>query len=84
MTIDDRKELKKLFDQWLDIQDQKKELAEFEKELKDKAASYTGIKKGIIGKLFNVMKSKINGATETDVEQVYSLMAEMTLSLDGE
>ena len=75
MVLDEEKksQLKVIFSSFLDLEDQKKELAQQQKDLKNEAAAILEVKKGIIAKIFSYMKKKYEKG-EDELEQIYELM----------
>jgi endonuclease I len=73
---DKKKELKGIFTSFLDLEDQKKDISNQEKDLKDEAASILEVKKGIVAKIFSYMKKKYEKG-EDELEQIYEIMEQI-------
>lgn len=70
---DKKKQLKGIFTSFLDLEDQKKEIADQQKDLKEEAANILEVKKGIVAKIFSYMKKKYEKGDD-ELEQIYELM----------
>ena len=73
---DDKGRLKEIFSSFMDLEDQKKELGEQQKDLKDEAARILEVKKGVVSKIFTYMKKKYEGG-EDELEQIYEIMEQV-------
>ena len=82
LSAEDKKKVKNLFNSWMEVQDEKKALAEAEKETKETAKDILDCKLGQVGKLFKLMQKYYNGAAEEE-EDVWSVM-ESIRSSDAE
>lgn len=77
LTKEKIKEVKVQFESFLEIQDEKKALAEAEKETKEKVAEIIDGKKGDASKLLKLMLKKYNSSLESD-QDVWSLLELIT------
>ena len=82
LSAEDKKKVKNLFNSWMEVQDEKKALAEAEKDTKETAKDILDCKLGQVGKLFKLMQKYYNGAAEEE-EDVWSVM-ESIRSSDAE
>ncbi len=74
IDVSDKKVIKELFSEWLDIQDQRKELTAVNKEVMDKVASILEVPNTIVTKLFNFHRKRVeNGEDELDTLVTLSL-----------
>lgn len=68
IDVSDKKMIKEIFSEYLDIQDQRKELNVVNKEIMEKAASILEVPKTTVTKLFNFHRKRVeNGEDELDV-----------------
>lgn len=77
LTKEKIKEIKVQFENFLEIQDEKKALAEAEKNTKEKVADIIDGKKGDASKLLKLMLKKYNSDLE-DEEDIWSLLELIT------
>lgn len=77
LTKEKIKEVKVQFESFLEIQDEKKALAEAEKETKEKVAEIIDGKKGDASKLLKLMLKKYNSSLEVE-EDIWSLLELIT------
>ena len=77
LTKEKIKEVKAQFESFLEIQDEKKALAEAEKETKEKVAEIIDGKKGDAAKLLKLMLKKYNSSLEVE-EDIWSLLELIT------
>ena len=77
LTKEKIKEIKTQFENFLEIQDEKKALAEAEKNTKEKVAEIIDGKKGDASKLLKLMLKKYNSDLE-DEEDIWSLLELIT------
>ena len=82
LNAQDKKTVKAQFSAWLEIQDEKKELADAEKAAKEAVKDILDCKLGQVGKLFKLMQKYYNGAAE-DEEDIWAVM-ESIRSSDSE
>ncbi len=73
LTPDEIKEVKTKFSAWLEVQDEKKALADSEKELKKDVAEVIDGKVGDAGKLFKALKQLYDGE-ENDLDEIGSVL----------
>jgi len=68
LDTSDKKLVKELFADWLEIQDQRKQLNQVNKETLEKVASVLDVNKTTANKLFGFMKKRVeDGNDELDV-----------------
>ena len=67
------KEIKTQFSAWMELQDEKKSLAEAEKDCKTKAAAIFEGKVGDAGKLFKAMKKMYDGE-DNELDELGSVL----------
>lgn len=77
LTKEKIKEVKAQFESFLEIQDEKKALAEAEKDTKEKVAEIIDGKKGDASKLLKLMLKKYNSNLEVE-EDIWSLLELIT------
>lgn len=77
LTKEKIKEVKAQFESFLEIQDEKKALAEAEKDTKEKVAEIIDGKIGDASKLLKLMLKKYNSSLESD-QDVWSLLELIT------
>ena len=82
LSAEDKKKVKGQFSAWLELQDEKKELAEAEKATKETVKDVLDCKLSQVGKLFKLMQKYYNGSAE-DEEDIWSVM-ESIRSSDAE
>ena len=73
LSAEDKKKVKAQFSAWLELQDEKKELAEAEKAAKESVKDILDCKIGQVGKLFKLMQKYYNGAAEEE-EDIWAAM----------
>lgn len=73
LNAQDKKLVKAQFSAWLELQDEKKELADAEKAAKEAVKGVLDCKIGQVGKLFKLMQKYYNGAAE-DEEDIWAVM----------
>lgn len=73
----DRQEFKQLFNSWMEVQDQRKELNEASRGIIEKAAAIIDVKKPMIGKIFKVLKKKTEDG-EDELEELYHYVNEVS------
>lgn len=76
LTNEDRTMVKANFANWLDIQDNKKTVAQEEKDLKEDTAKIMNTKPGKIGKLFKVLKNRMEKGVD-EVDELQTLMVDL-------
>ncbi len=72
----DKKRVKELFNEYLDVQDQRKNLNETNKELTEEAAKILDVNKTTASKLFKFMEKKVNKG-EDELDTIQSLLLEL-------
>lgn len=82
LSAEDKKKVKSQFSAWMEIQDEKKSLAEAEKATKETVKDVLDCKLSQVGKLFKLMQKYYNGSAE-DEEDIWSVM-ESIRSSDAE
>lgn len=83
LNAQDKKKVKAQFSAWLEIQDEKKELAEAEKATKEAVKDVLDCKLGQVGKLFKLMQKYYNGAAE-DEEDIWAVIENIRSGDDEE
>ena len=83
LNAQDKKTIKAQFSAWLELQDEKKELAEAEKSAKETVKDILECKIGQVGKLFKLMQKYYNGAAEEE-EDIWAVMENIRSSDDDE
>lgn len=73
LNAQDKKTIKAQFSAWLELQDEKKELAEAEKSAKEAVKDILECKIGQVGKLFKLMQKYYNGAANEE-EDIWAVM----------
>lgn len=73
LSAEDKKKVKSQFSAWMEIQDEKKSLAEAEKATKETVKDVLDCKLSQVGKLFKLMQKYYNGSAE-DEEDIWSVM----------
>lgn len=73
LSAEDKKKVKAQFSAWLELQDEKKELAEAEKATKETVKDVLDCKLSQVGKLFKLMQKYYNGAAE-DEEDIWAVI----------
>jgi hypothetical protein len=76
---EDKNEVKKCFQDWLDVQDRKEQLNDENKELINATSFILDVKKPIVTKFFKAWKKKVEsgGALENDeVEELLELIGD--------
>lgn len=73
LSAQDKKLVKAQFSAWLEIQDEKKELAEAEKGIKETVKDVLDCNLKQVGKLFKLMQKYYNGAAEEE-EDIWAAM----------
>lgn len=73
---EDKSRLKEIFSSFMDLEDQKKELGEQQKDLKDEASRILEVKKGVVSKIFGYMKKKYEKGDD-ELEQIYEIMEQV-------
>lgn len=76
LDVSDKKIVKEGFSEWLEIQDQRKELSAVNKEIIDKMTEVLEVKAPIVNKLFRVLKKKAEGE-EDELDVLVNLMVEI-------
>lgn len=67
LDVSDKKLVKELFSDWLEIQDQRKQLNQVNKETLEKVASVLDVNKTTANKLFGFMRKRVeDGNDELD------------------
>ena len=77
MQENDKQEFKNLFNGWMEILDQRKELNIAANEVKEKAAAILNVKKPMVGKIFNILKKKYEDG-EDELEELYHYVNEVS------
>ena len=83
LNAQDKKLVKAQFSAWLELQDEKKELADAEKAAKEAVKNVLDCKIGQVGKLFKLMQKYYNGAAE-DEEDIWAVMENIRSGDDEE
>ena len=83
LNAQDKKTIKAQFSAWLELQDEKKELAEAEKSAKETVKDILECKIGQVGKLFKLMQKYYNGAADEE-EDIWAVMENIRSSDDEE
>lgn len=83
LNAQDKKLVKAQFSAWLELQDEKKELADAEKAAKEAVKDVLDCKIGQVGKLFKLMQKYYNGAAE-DEEDIWAVMENIRSGDDEE
>lgn len=83
LNTQDKKLVKAQFSAWLELQDEKKELADAEKAAKEAVKNVLDCKIGQVGKLFKLMQKYYNGAAE-DEEDIWAVMENIRSGDDEE
>lgn len=78
MTEEERTEVKEAFDQFLEIQDRKKQLNEEAKDVIERASKYMDVDKSVARKYFNFLKTK----HDKGVDQI-ELLKEIDAEVSG-
>jgi hypothetical protein len=73
LSSEDKKKVKTQFSAWLELQDEKKEIAEAEKSAKEAVKDIMECTIGQAGKLFSLMQKKYN-AKLSDEEDIWAAM----------
>ena len=81
LSSEDKKKVKAQFSAWLELQDEKKEIAEAEKSAKETVKDIMECTIGQAGKLFSLMQKKYN-AKLSDEEDIWAAMNSISNSDD--
>lgn len=73
----DKQEIKNLFNGWMEVLDQRKELNDTAKEMKNKAAAILNTKPAMVGKIFSALKKKTEDG-EDELEEIYHHINEIS------
>lgn len=73
LTVEEIKEVKAKFSAWMELQDEKKELSDAEKSIKQDAAEIIDGKASDVGKLFKAMKQIYDGL-DNDLDEVGAVL----------
>lgn len=82
LSAEDKKKVKNQFSAWMELQDEKKSLAEAEKATKETVKDVLDCNLSQVGKLFKLMQKYYNGSAEEE-EDIWSVM-ESIRSSDAE
>ncbi len=78
MALDpqERKDVQANFQNWLEIQDRRKELTAENKDLVEATANLMSSKTKFVSKMFKILKAKMEDG-EDELEEIYSLINEI-------
>lgn len=73
---DEKKRVKAIFSEFLDIEEQKRQLLDSQKDLKEEVSQILSLKKGLVSKLFSFLKKKYENG-ENELEQIYEVVEQL-------
>lgn len=71
-----KKRLKAIFDDWMEIEDQKKELSASSKQVLEEASQILDKKKTIVGKVFRFMKKRVEDGID-EIDMITDVMSQI-------